>query len=320
MSTHSPAPVGISPEAKQFLKENLPVEPYQDNPRKNIVTLRQETREACQPAIDQVLERFRPVIGSVKIGGVRCLSISPEALEKTRGGARLLYFFGGGYLQGSPEEDLPITVTLSHRLNITVISPDYRLAPENPYPAAIEDGQSVYRELLGERDVRSILLAGESAGGNLALQLLLWIRENTLTMPKACALLSPWADLTNQGDSFDFNDGRDPTLLTAYARVGAELFAGKWPVDHPGLSPLRGQYDESFPPMMVTSGTRDLLLSTCVRLVSRLRASGVQVDFRVWENMWHVFEYYPQIPEADQSLAEICQFLARHCNGKSAAG
>ena len=319
MSTHSLEPAGISPEARQFLKQNLPVEPYQDNPRKNIDTLRQKTRDACQSAIDQVLERFRPVIDNVEIGGVRCLSISPEAPQGTPGDTRLLYFFGGGYFQGSPEEDLPITVTLSHRLNITVISPDYRLAPENPYPAAIEDGQAVYRDLLGGMNVRNILLAGESAGGNLALQVLLWIRENNLAMPQACALLSPWADLTNQGDSFDFNDGRDPTLSTAYADVGAELFAGKRPVDHPGLSPLHGQYDESFPPMMVTSGTRDLLLSTCVRLVSRMRASGVQVDFRVWENLWHVFEYYPQIPEAGQSLLEICQFLARHCNGKSAA-
>ncbi|MCY3769962.1 MAG: alpha/beta hydrolase [Gammaproteobacteria bacterium] len=313
------AGVGTSPEARQFLEQNLPVEPDRAPPRKNIETLRQETREACQPAIDQALERFRPVIDSREIGGVRCLSISPPGAGKTPGDTLLLYFFGGGYIQGSPEEDLPITAVLSHRLNLTVISPDYRLAPENPYPAAIEDGRMVCREILGKMNIRNLLLVGESAGGNLALQTLLWVRRQNLAMPRACALLSPWVDLTNQGDSFDFNNGRDPTLLTAYAETAAELFAGKLPVDHSGLSPLHGQYDESFPPMMVTSGTRDLLLSTCVQLVARLRASGIQVDFRVWENMWHVFEYYPQIPEAGQSLAEICQFLARHSNGECKA-
>lgn len=304
--------MSISQQAQEFLSSNLPVDTDNKLKSENMPLLREKTAQAYQPAIDYAISNYVGRLENETVNGIECLCIYPETLNLEFKNCQLLYFFGGAYIQGSPEEDLAISAFISKKLGIKVISPYYRLAPENPYPAAIDDGIAVYRKLLESMNANQLLVAGESAGGNLALQVIHSAQENKMPLPAACALLSPWCDLSHSGDSEISNDGRDPSLTRSYCVDGAQLFAGMLPVDSQKLSPLLFNYGSDFPPTLITSGTRDLLLSQAVRLSTQLRQSGNPVELRIWEEMWHVFEFYPTLPESIKSLTEISLFLQSH--------
>ncbi|MEI4196886.1 alpha/beta hydrolase [Roseovarius sp. E0-M6] len=217
----------------------------------------------------------------------------------------ILYGFGGGFVQGSPVEDLPIAAPLCAATGARVIIPDYRLAPEHPWPAAVDDGFAVYREMAR----RPFAIVGESAGGNLALALMLRARTAGLSLPLAAALLSPWCDLSNSGDSLSFNDGRDPSLSARSSWQAAQYYVGENAVNDPGISPVNGVFDPGFPPFVITTGTRDLHLSQAVRLSQVLRGDGARVDLQVWDGLWHVFEWYDHLPEARCSIRRIAAHL-----------
>ena len=150
-----------------------------------------------------------------------------------------------------------------------------------------------------------------SAGGNLALALINTAATAGLPMPAVAALLSPWSDLTHASDTVRTLDGIDPTLsLVAVGDGMANAFAGGQPRNSPEISPLLAEVPKGFPPTLITSGTRDAMLSDCARLSTKLRAAGVAAELRVWEGMWHVFEFYSELPEAEASLREIAAFLS----------
>ncbi len=188
---------------------------------------------------------------------------------------------------------------------------DYQLSPEHPYPAPQQDMRKVYPELLRRYGAARLVVGGESAGGNQALGLMQHFRDQGLALPRCAFLFSPWCDLNNQGDSHAFNDGRDPTLNTPWVDVATDWHADGHPLDDPGISPLYGDMKD-LPACIITTGSRDLLLSQCLRLARKMRAAGVSCDLRVNEGMWHVFEFYP-IPEAGQSLGEVAAFIKAHC-------
>ncbi|WP_416881582.1 alpha/beta hydrolase [Marivita sp.] len=243
-------------------------------------------------------------LDEVTLGGVRCLDVCPTAL---RVDWPILYGFGGGMVEGSPIEDLPIIAPISALTGARVIVPDYRLAPEHPWPAALDDGFTVYQVLAD----RTFAIVGESAGGNLSLAWMLKAKAEGLRLPGAAALLSPWCDPSNAGDSLTFNDGRDPTLTRRNSDIAAGYYAGTNNMDQPLISPINGMFDSGFPPVLISTGTRDLLLSQAVRLAQRLRDSGARVDVQVWEGLWHVFEWYEDLPEAQQSIRQIADHLTR---------
>lgn len=271
-----------------------------------VTDLRDRMRDANTPASNAVLKSTGVTLSERMVGGVSCMIIEPPEPHPER---VIVYLFGGGFTVGSAFEDLPISARLAVKTGATVISPDYPLAPERPYPAARDACVSVLSSVLDETP--QTCLCGESAGGNLALASLLKLRAENLAVPKAIALLSPVADLSNTGDS-GLAD-RDPFLKPSdlsfyranYAPKSADL-------TEPGLSPIYGSFDERCPPVFITTGTRDHLLSGCVRLDRVLRDTGVTSTLRVWEGMWHVFEFYPDIPESDASLTDIAGFLNRH--------
>jgi len=187
------------------------------------------------------------------------------------------------------------------------------LAPEKPYPAALEDAMAVYQALLREHGAQSMALSGESAGGNLSLALIGAAAARGLDLPAAVALLSPWCDLTHSGDTIRTLHGIDPTLdLDHLLSHMARAYAGGRPLASPDISPLFADVAKGFPPTLISTGTRDVLLSDCARLSTKLRRAGVNVDLRVTEGMWHVFEFYPQLPEAEDSIRGIATFLDKH--------
>lgn len=297
-----------STEALRFVDAD-PVDPAGPGPTHDTVAQwRADATALFTPRAQRTLERFSLSPISLIIGGVPCLEIVPEGCDPDH---VVLYFYGGGYVTGSAFEDLIVSAALAAYANARFILPEYRLAPEHPWPAATDDGFAVFESLSAGLDGRTLAVAGESAGGNLALAVMLRARAAGLAMPHAAALLSPWCDLSNRGDSVRGNDGRDPTLTERFLHAYTKLYAGDYALETPDISPLYGDFDPSFPPTLITTGSRDLLMSQCARLAQVLRTAGVDTDLRIWDGLWHVFEFYDEIPEADQSLREIAGFLTR---------
>ncbi|MGI9463499.1 MAG: alpha/beta hydrolase [Aestuariivirgaceae bacterium] len=304
----------MSAEAGKFLDEAPPLQhrPLCDT---DMAQLRAEIRAGFTMGAERAIARHRVEVDRTQIAGTPCLEVRPSnsATERT-----VLYCYGGGYVTGSPFEDLPVSAALADHLKARVVAVDYRLAPEHPYPAAVEDGFAVFRALATSCSPGSWAIAGESAGGNLALALVQRACSHGLSLPSAVALLSPWCDLSNAGDSITANAGRDPTLHPEFLGDAARAYAGARDRSDPDVSPLHGRFDAAFPPTIITSGTRDLLLSQCVRLARTMRGAGVPVELCIWDGLWHVFEFYDQLPEAHQSLAHVAGCLAQRLNGSAA--
>lgn len=299
-----PAPTSISPAARRIIDEAPPI-PAIDLAPVALEAARAANRAAYVPANTALAKSLGVRTEEAHAGGVPVQWVHPP---KETGRGVILYCFGGGYVYGSPSEDLAITARLAAFSGRKVCAIAYPLAPEHPYPAQREAGLAVYRALLAG-DHGPVAIAGESAGGNLALSLITAAASAGLPLPVAAALLSPWCDLTHQGDTIATLDGVDPIIDGASGLAMARAFAAGRPLDDPAISPHFANVPTGFPPTLITSGTRDLLLSDCARLATKLRQAGVAAELRVFEGMWHVFEYYADLPEAEASLREIAAFL-----------
>ena len=309
MNRSFPAPSSISDAARRFIDEAVPLESINTG-LEALEAKRRELHSLYSPPGLGVQKALGVIVEEREIDGVTVKWVRPEMVRHPQ---VILYFFGGGHITGSPDEDLAITARIAHFTGRRVCVPAYRLAPEKPYPAALEDAMAVYQALLREFGAHSMALSGESAGGNLSLALIGAAAARGLDLPAAVALLSPWCDLTHSGDTIRTLDGIDPTLdLDHLLSHMARAYAGGRPLASPDISPLFADVAKGFPPTLITTGTRDVLLSDCARLSTKLRRAGVNVDLRVTEGMWHVFEFYPQLPEAEDSIRGIATFLDKH--------
>lgn len=268
-----------------------------------IVQDRTDTLARWHEASHRAIARHRVVTEEVIHGGVDCLRVTcPDAGTAT---GSLMYIFGGAFIHGDPFSELPITAALAAHAGIEIICPTYRLAPEHTAPAASDDCLAVWRDVAGTRD--RVALGGESAGGNLALVTAQRTRDEGGPTPAALALLSPAVDLRTDAELVDAAPA-DPTLSKTRMFDVARVYPGDLALDHPFVSPLFGAM-EALPPTLITTGTRDLLLPGCLRAARRMRRAGVDVDCRVWDGLWHVFEFYDAYPESHESLHEIASFL-----------
>ena len=295
----------ISTEAKALLQEMQDAGMITPDPD-DMPAFRDQVRAGFTPWVETALEAFDGDIEDIEIAGINCKQVTPAGWDSNSGGC-IQYAYGGGYVSGSPWEDLIIAAPLAQASGARIVMVDYRLSPEHPYPEPQRDMQAVYPLLLDEYGAARLAVAGESAGGNQALALLQHIRSGGLDLPCCAALLSPWCDLANQGDSHDFNDQRDPSLSHPWVDIAAQMHANGHPLDDPAISPLHGDM-RGLPPTIITTGSRDLLLSQALRLAQKLRAAAIDCDLRVWEGLWHVFEFYP-IPEASLSINEVAAFV-----------
>jgi monoterpene epsilon-lactone hydrolase len=188
---------------------------------------------------------------------------------------------------------------------------DYRMPPDHPFPAGVDDVFTVYRELLDRYEPGNIVVYGNSAGGNIATAGLLMARDAGLPMPGALLLDTPGLDLTRTGDTTKTLRHIDPRLPSVHPEQFA-LYAGDHDLAHPYVSPLFADFSPGFPPTYIQSGTRDLLLSDCVRLHRALRNAGIDAELHVWEGAPHGGFFLTDAPEAAEAQAERARFVAKH--------
>jgi monoterpene epsilon-lactone hydrolase len=264
------------------------------------------------------IEMARKSLAAIKHGVPKNLRAETGAVggvagEWTRANSQadaptLLYLHGGAYIACSPQTHRPITGGFAKR-GFAVFAPDYRLAPEHPFPAAIDDAVAAYRGLIASGiPASSITVAGDSAGGGLALAMLLSLRDAGDAMPAAMALFSPWTDLAATGASLVSNDRKDAMFYGEGVGRSAEIYlAGTDPKD-PLASPLYAEL-QGLPPMLIHAGSYEVLRDDSIRLAERAQAAGVPVQIRLWPVLPHVWQVIPWIPEAAESLDAAAAFL-----------
>lgn len=220
----------------------------------------------------------------------------------------ILYCHGGGYTSGGLGFSKVLASKLTRATGMDALAFDYRLAPEHPYPAAVEDALTAWGHLesLGIAP-GDIVLAGDSAGGNLALVLCLKLREAGRGLPGALLLMSPWTDMTASGESLRGRAGIDPVLTPEYMYAVREAYAGGLDPSDCLLSPLFADF-AGFPPALIQVGTHEILYSDAERLAERMLAAGADCRLEVWENMWHDFQMYPS-KTASNAIQNMAHFL-----------
>ncbi|CAN7187036.1 MULTISPECIES: alpha/beta hydrolase [Paraburkholderia] len=227
----------------------------------------------------------------------------------------VLYCHGGGYYFCSPLTHRSLVFGLATRANSPVFSLDYRLAPEHPFPAALDDATAAYRKIIADGvPPESIVIAGDSAGGGLALATLIALRDAGDPMPAGGLLFSPWTDLAAASASIRTNDSRDPMFCGAAIERAAKVYLGDTPATHPYASPVYAEL-HGLPPLFIMAGSTEVLLDDSRRVADNARAAGVDCEFEVWKKMPHVWPLFtPFMPEANRALDGAAAFVRRVTN------
>ncbi|GAA4386371.1 alpha/beta hydrolase [Tsukamurella soli] len=279
-------------------------------------------RSDTPPSVHDLRDGFAALMAQMRVApGIRTTDTTaggrPALLVEPDAGPRpgtILYFHGGAFALGSPQTALSLTAALVARTGIRSVSVDYRLAPEHPFPAGIDDTVAAYRSLLDAGHApESIVFAGDSAGGGLTVTTCLRAREAGLPLPAAIVAFSPGLDATRSGASMTTKDGIDPIFTRqALVRTGQLYTAGADP-HQPLLSPALYADLTGFPPMLVQVGTNELLLDDSTRVAARARDAGVDVILDVTADVPHVFQSFTGVlDEADRALDRAALFVTQH--------
>lgn len=310
-STINP-PESISPEAQEFyrsLRMRPPLSVDYEDPQ-TMQRLRDGLGKMFLATARRITTDY--VLEPLDAGGVPAYWVRTGT--PAHPGKVIVYLHGGGYILGSATTNLGVPLRVGPAAGTPVLSVDYRLAPENKFPAALDDSLTVYRWLLGHGyRGKDIAFIGDSAGGGLVVSVALAIKDARLALPAAIAALSPLTDLTPTSDTRVTLAAYDPIVVgdptARFAR-----YAGSHDIKDPLISPVYGDL-RGLPPLLIQVGTREVLLSDAVRLARRAREAGVDVTLDVWEGMWHVWQEHPLAPESKQASVEIGKFLEKHLTG-----
>ncbi len=235
----------------------------------------------------------------------------------------ILYLHGGGFAMGSSDAYRAFVARLAIACQAQLVFPEYRLAPERPFPAGLHDTADVYAGLLEQGyEPEQIIVAGDSAGGGLALSTLIEAKLRGLPMPQALVLMSPWTDLTFSGESIETRAAIDPWLRPESLSEMRELYLRGTDPANPLASPLWADLS-ALPPMLIQVGEQEILLSDSLRLATRARAAGVSVELELGKDLWHVWQFFgPALPDANEAIDRIGAFVdaqfetnsaLRHC-------
>ncbi len=267
--------------------------------------------EELREHIKQFWAGFGPVQAGVDVQPVLISAIRGEWVvpESAQGRRVILYFHGGGFIAGSPESHRPLISRLAHAASARALVPQYRLAPEFPYPAALRDAADSYRWLLTQGITpANIVFAGDGSGGGLVFATLLALRNAGLPLPAAALCFSPWADMTLSGWSMLKNKANDDALSwELLATCARHYLKGASPAE-PFASPLYGDF-RGMPPMMIHAGSLEVLKDDASRLGERAAAANINVNVEVYDSMPHLFQGLPELPESKVSLTRAAAFI-----------
>lgn len=259
-------------------------------------------------------EMFPVQVAKTEMAGVTVREIIPQRLDPAWTGRVVVHLHGGAYVINGGEASLNEGILCAHHAEVRVLSVDYRMPPEHPFPAALDDVVAVWQALTAKQDPGTIGLIGTSAGAGLALASVLKFKQLGLPLPAALAPGTPWADLTGQGDSYQTHADIDGVIpyYDGVLEACARAYAGAAPLDDPLVSPVNGDFS-GFPPSILTSGTRDILLSDTVRVYRAMRAAGVEARLELHEALSHA-EYNSVFdsPESAQVFRDIAAFFDAH--------
>jgi acetyl esterase/lipase len=270
--------------------------------------------EQARQARENLLKSLAVTMQRQTIAAVPSYLLTPSDMPTENRHRSFVFLHGGGYVIGAGESGTYEAIILAHRLRMKVLAIDYRMPPDHPFPAALDDSVAVYKELLSGGRPANIALGGSSAGGGLALAVVMRLRELGLPLPGAVFAGTPWVDLSNGGDSMHTNQHVDSVLAGTRAWMLAQgrLYAGTHDVRAPLISPVFGDF-AGFPATFLLTGTRDLLLSDTVRAHRKLRAAGVDAQLHVFEALSHIeYVILDQSPESRDAYVELAAFLDRH--------
>ncbi|HZP46137.1 MAG TPA: alpha/beta hydrolase [Candidatus Binataceae bacterium] len=262
--------------------------------------------------MEKVAEKVAPDVKCEKLeaGGVPAEWICAPGAAEDR---VILYLHGGGYVMGSINTHRAMIARISRAAKAKCLALDYRLAPEHPFPAAVEDATAAYRWLLAQGyKPGKIAISGDSAGGGLTLATLLKLRDDKVPLPACAVPISAWSDMEGTGESMKTRAKADPMVGSAGLFDMAKAYVGNADPKNPLASPLHGDYT-GLPPMLIQVGDAETLLDDSTRVAAKAKAAGVKVDLEVWPEMIHVWHVYAKLlPEGQQAIDRIGQYVIEH--------
>ncbi|MBN1221994.1 MAG: alpha/beta hydrolase [Candidatus Aminicenantes bacterium] len=246
----------------------------------------------------------------VSAAGVPAEWVNPSNEEGSR---FILYLHGGAFVSGSSKAYRGLVWRIAGQTAARILVIDYRLSPEHLFPAALEDSTAAYEWLLSQgMGPDGISVVGDSAGGGLALSLLLALKDKSIPLPACVVCLSPWVDLSCSSPSLESNAAKDPILIPASCRDRAKSYAGEAYLCDPYVSPVFGDLT-GFPPLLILVGSDEVLLDDARRLAAKAGSDGVSFDLQVWKGMFHVWPYLAKyLPEGKAAIEQIARFLSKH--------
>lgn len=263
-------------------------------------------------ANDEALQSYPAKVEKTTIAGKEHLLLTPSNYDPENDDRIIVYIHGGEHTFYSPETTLISSLPAAHYARTKVLAVRYPLAWQAPHPASRDLVAAVYRDLLKTYAPRRIAMFGDSAGGALLMSAILKVRDDGLPMPAVLGLISPWADITKEGDSQTLLESADPILnYDLNLKASAETYAAGQELKDPSISPLHADFMKGFPAFYVSTGTRDLFLSHCARLQRKLIDAGIDNQLVVYEGMWHVFQSV-SIPEQAAAWRDMITFFDRH--------
>ena len=305
----------VSPQLQALIGNPYPLtfnaDPKTPAEWKALVEMRAAPTIAAVPAL---AEKLGVTYQPTTIAGVKAYIVTPKSIPEINRNRLLVHVHGGGYVFGPREAALPEALLMASFGGFKIISVDYRMPPDFPYPAAMDDAMAVWKEAVKMANPANMAIFGTSTGGGMTLAMVLRAKAEGLPLPAAIAPGTPWSDLTKTGDSYATNEWVDNILVTWDGWLGraAKLYAGNVDLKDPYLSPIYGDF-HGFPPTILTTGTRDLFLSNTVRTHRKLKRAGVIAELNVYEGMSHAqYGADPNAPETREAFTDIAVFFDKY--------
>ncbi len=309
-----PVPSTVSPQLQKLIAAPVPPPAPVPTTAQGWKELQREADAGKEKLARAVAASLGVKVEATEVAGVKCYRVTPREIAPRHKDDLIVHVHGGAYVFNAGVAGTGEAILLADACKMQVLSIDYRMPPDHPFPAALDDVLAVWQAVLKDHDPKNVVMGGTSAGGGLIMTTMLRCKAARLAMPAAIFLGTPGADSTKTGDSLYLNAEVDHTL-GRYEGLVAEcikLYAGGRDLQDPLLSPIYGDFT-GWPPAILISGTRDLLLSPTIRTHRKLRAAGVPAELHVYEGMSHAdfLAAFPA-PEEQDAMAEVASFFDRH--------